>query len=255
LLQAVRAAQDDAAKNGRDPWLYVLREAWLRIVLLDFAGARRLCDAAQSRPTRHPTHQLQTLGLVAQGYDELEQGRHESALASFAQAREPGRTGKFFLHWLWRMTAHQGSCDVLLRCRKVPAARAESARLLEAALSTADPHLHVMALDTAARVALAEGERPAAERVIRRALGVLEQADVPTVAWRVHATAWDLHRGARDRASTSTAQHQRDLAVAAVLRLAGSLDHSEPLRAKFLAAGPVRRIFEGARVAESEAAR
>jgi hypothetical protein len=30
--------------NGNDPWILVFREAWLRTVVLDFDGARRLCD-------------------------------------------------------------------------------------------------------------------------------------------------------------------------------------------------------------------
>ena len=250
VLEVVRTGQELAAKNGTDPWLFVLREAWLRTVLMDFEGARHLCELQLSRTMGHPASQLKTIGLIAEGYAQLERGRHDRAIAAFTEAREPGRTGKFFLHWLWRSTAQQGLCEALLCCRDVSAARLESDGFLDAAVSTADPHLHALALDIAARVAEAEGRGRAAECAMQQALAVLEQSDAPTVAWRVHATAWDLHRHA---GNCVVASKQRALAVSAVELLANSFDPGEPLRATFLAARPVQRIFDAMRAPEDAA--
>ena len=126
LLQVVRTGQELAAKNGSDPWLFMLRERWLRTVLMDFEGARLLCERQLSRPVRHPTSQLKAIALVADGFEALERGNHNRAIASFTEARDPGRTGKFFLHWIWRITAHKRVCEALLSGANVPAARRES---------------------------------------------------------------------------------------------------------------------------------
>jgi len=50
----------------------------------------------------------------------------------------------------------------------------------------------------------------------------------------------DLYREAGDHASSS---RHRELGASAVLRLADSLDDDEPVRAQFLAAGPVRGLL------------
>lgn len=44
LMRIIRAGTAMAEKNGSDPWLFSFREAWLRTVIRDFAGARQLCD-------------------------------------------------------------------------------------------------------------------------------------------------------------------------------------------------------------------
>ena len=49
LVQLLRAGREIAEKNGNEPWLFVFREAWLRTTVLDFAGARQLCEAMVAR--------------------------------------------------------------------------------------------------------------------------------------------------------------------------------------------------------------
>src|SRR5262249_47522071 len=51
LVKLLRAGREVAQQNGNEPWLFVFREAWLRTVLLDFAGARELCDSPAARST------------------------------------------------------------------------------------------------------------------------------------------------------------------------------------------------------------
>jgi hypothetical protein len=72
LLQLVTEGRELAAKNGNDPWLFVFREAWLRTLVFDFEGARRLCDSVISSTTVYPTAQPKTIARIAQGYAELE---------------------------------------------------------------------------------------------------------------------------------------------------------------------------------------
>jgi len=45
VLQIMRDGKEMAEKNGNDPWLFNFREAWLRMLALDFEGSTRVCDA------------------------------------------------------------------------------------------------------------------------------------------------------------------------------------------------------------------
>src|ERR671924_2389304 len=45
VLQIVRDGREMAEKNGNDPWLFNFREAWLRMLTLDFEGSARVCEA------------------------------------------------------------------------------------------------------------------------------------------------------------------------------------------------------------------
>jgi hypothetical protein len=72
VLRIVRTNEEIAEKNGSDPWLFMYREAWLRTLAMDFAGARRVCDELMHRSV-YPTGQAQTIGLLAAGFEALDQ--------------------------------------------------------------------------------------------------------------------------------------------------------------------------------------
>ena len=239
LLQLARMGQEMAARNGTDPWLFVLREAWLHILVLDFDGAGRLCYQALSAATPQPASQLTTIAWIADGYSLLEQGKYAQAIECFERVAEPPSTPKFFLHWLWRMTARHGLADAWLIRGSPAEARRHAGVLLEAALASADPHSHAFAWELQARVAAAGQDRQAAEGAIRQALDVLEAHDVPTMAWRVHATAWEV---------LGDALHL-ERAATCVGALADSFPAGEPLRETFLSAAPVKRIVDNLRKA------
>src|SRR5258708_31173956 len=44
LSQLLQEGKQIAEKNGNEPWLFNFRAAWLRTLVFDFLGARRLCD-------------------------------------------------------------------------------------------------------------------------------------------------------------------------------------------------------------------
>jgi hypothetical protein len=107
-------------------------------------------------------------------------------------------------------------------------------------LSTAEPNLHALAWDLEARVAMAEKDWVGAEEKIERGLAVLHKFEIPTTAWRVHATRSDLCRQAK---SEIAAEAHRAHAETIILALANSFAPDDPLRDVFLAAAPVRRIL------------
>lgn len=243
LAHLLRAGKETAEENGNAPWLFFFREAWLRAAILDFAGAQELGERVLARSTApHWRAQAQTIAGIAGGYVSLQQGAYDDALRRFAEVVDPAGNPKFFLHWYWRMYAQLGRSDAWLASGHVPEARREADHFLESALSTAEPNLHALAWDADARVAMAEKDWKGAEQKITKGLAVLDAFEIPTTAWRVHATRWDLHRRSRNDAAAKAA---RARAEAILVALAGSFAPDDPLRHAFLAAAPVRRILGG----------
>jgi DNA-binding winged helix-turn-helix (wHTH) protein/tetratricopeptide (TPR) repeat protein len=240
LMQILHSGRQMAAKNGNDPWLFAFREGWLRTVVLDFDGARRLCEEVSAAPTEYPTAQPQTIARLAAGQAALESGRYDEAGASFRHVLDPERTPKFFLHWYWRMNARLGLCNVWLASGRHIEARREADGFLDAALSTDDPNLQALAWEAQARVAAAEEDWKTAHEDIQRALAVLERFEIPTVAWRIHATGSELYRRAKDG---EAAEVQRAQAEALVRGLATSFGPDESLGDSLLAAARSRGIL------------
>lgn len=240
LLRIVREGREMAEKNGNDPWLFNFREAWLRTVALDFAGARHLCEIIMRPDAEYPTSQPKTIAKVAAGYAELDRNRYDQAIEYFTQVRDPQFAPKFFLHWFWRMTAQLGLSNVWLETGNIAKARLEADGFLESSLSTDDPHLQALAWELKARVAMVEKQWRASEEYMQKALLILEKFEVPVAAWRVHATAWHLYQNIDDN---KTAETHRACAEACVLKIASSFQEDEPLRNSFLAAAPVRQVL------------
>ena len=253
LMRIIRAGTAMAEKNGSDPWLFSFREAWLRTVIRDFAGARQLCDTL-SRTTgeqsqRQPvtwilspprrTSRSRTIARLATGYADLEHGRYEEATRQFQAILDPEITPKFFLHWYWRMNAQLGLCNVWLAAGDLRRARTEADRFLESACSTAEPNLQALAWEAQARIEMAGQNWTAALDRIQKGLAIVETFGIPVAGWQVHATYWDVCRLTRDDAAAETHRAQ---AEAALDSLADSFDADDPLRQLFLSAPEVRRI-------------
>jgi hypothetical protein len=96
-----------------------------------------------------------------------------------------------------------------------------------------------LAWEANTRVAMAELDVPRARDCVAKALSAMEGFEVPLAAWRVHATASELHSSAdRDLAARHLA-----LSRETILKLANSLPAEEPLRRIFLSALMIRRIL------------
>jgi tetratricopeptide (TPR) repeat protein len=239
-LKVMRTAGERAEKNGNDPWLLNIREAWLRTIALDFDGARRLCDNMIRSNPGYPKGQPKTISRFATANAALAQANYDEALQNFKQILDKDVTPKFFLHWYWRMQAQLGLGSVWLASGHLLNARTEANRFLESALSTADPNLQALAWDLEARVAIAERDWAVGERDIEKALAILDRFQIPTVAWRIHATAREMYRLLKKNKEAET---HGERAVECILALANSFAPDEPLRESFLAAVPVSRIL------------
>lgn len=242
VLRIVRDGQAMAAKNGNEPWLFTFREAWLRMVALDFEGARRLCEGMIGSGPRYPTDQPQVIAFVAEAHAELERGDHERAIVAFTKVADARSPGKFFLHWLWRMTARLGLCDASLASGDLERARESCDLFLRKALATSEPSLRALAWDRKAKLAMAAGDDTAAHGHIQKALSAMESFAIPMAAWEINATACELNaRAGRD----AEADAHRAVAAACLAGVADSFTPDEPLRASLLAAARKRQRAMG----------
>jgi tetratricopeptide (TPR) repeat protein len=237
VLRNIRAGYEMAEKNGNDPWFYNFREAWLRTLAFDFEGARGVCESAMRRNSEYPTTQARTIARIAAGYADLHSRQYDRAIRCFRAVQDPKQTPKFFLHWIWRMTAQHGLSNVWLEAGDLSNARKDADSFLESALSTSDPYLHVLAWEMSARVAIKRQEWIHAEESIRKALAVLHNFEIPLAGWRAHATAWEFYR--QTNKSAAAKQHRQD-ARTAIFIIANSFQPEEQLRKLFLSAAPIK---------------
>jgi DNA-binding winged helix-turn-helix (wHTH) protein/tetratricopeptide (TPR) repeat protein len=247
VLQIVRHGREMAEKNGNDPWLFNFREAWLRMVALDFEGSSRVCDDILRMKTPYPVGQPQTISRIARGYSaiakaysELDHGQYGRAIEFFNEVRDSQTTPKFFLHWVWRLTAQLGIADAWLQSGDIEKASAEADGFLHSALQTAHPHLQALAWEMQTRVAITKEDWRRADDCIHKGLEIIGRFEVPVAGWQVHATAWRLFQS---RQQYAEAESHRQRAQADIFKIADSFPKGEPLRDVFLSAMPIARIL------------
>ncbi|HET7107418.1 MAG TPA: AAA family ATPase [Candidatus Acidoferrum sp.] len=251
LMQIIREGKAAAEKNGNSAWLFIFREAWLRILVLDYEGARQLGESVGDGEAGHLRGQPKTIAKVAKGYLEIERGNYEQAVVCFEDVLDPELTPRFFLHWYWRLQAQLGIANAWLAAGNLHSSQTGAELFSEFALSTSDPNLHALAWDLQARIAVAQRNQKLAEESLEKGLAILEQFEVPVSAWRVHATAYDLYR----HKTKKLAEMHRARAEAYMRNLADSFAPDEPLRNSFVSAQSIRRVLNPAGTHASSNAR
>jgi len=141
--------------------------------------------------------------------------------------------------WYWRMQLELGLTELWLSKGDLSQARTQAERFLDTTLATAERTWQALAWEANARVALAELRTEHALKCIAQALSTIQGFEAPLAAWRVHATAAELHACAKNR---DLAEHYRNLSQATILKLANSLPKDEPLRNTFLSSRLVAKI-------------
>jgi len=243
MLQIVRRERELGRKNESEAWIWVLGEAWLRLLCFDFAGVHRVAEVTMSSDVESHAIWSRTAARIAAGYEEITKDNYEKAWGLFAQVRDHDITPKFFLHWHWRMHAALGATEARLSAGDIPNARREADGLLESALSVTDPNLRAFAWEMNSRVARVEGHGREARAHIENALAVLDKLEIPVSGWQVHRTAGDL---CEDEGDHAKANQHRARAQELIMKIADSFEPGEPLRASFLAVPQIHRLREQA---------
>jgi len=235
LRGAVESGMELAEKNGNQPWraLFAAMLGWLHMQSFDFAGARRIAEGLLQTHAEEPAGQVRTIAKLTIAYADLASGQAESALPLFLKVRDRQRTPKFFLQWYWRMISEFGLVGAYLELGNLEQASTAAEQFLEDALTTDDPALRAPAWDAMARVAARKGEVKRTFECMEQAFASLEHHDLPSVAWRLHATAAKLHIQIRD---FEVSERHCQEATSSLKRAAASFGARDPLRQSLLGA-------------------
>jgi tetratricopeptide (TPR) repeat protein len=255
LRGAVESGMELAEKNGNQPWraLFAAMLGWLHMQAFDFTGARRLAEGLLKTHAEEPAGQVRTMAVLTIAYADLANGQAANALELFLMIRDRQRTPQFFLQWYWRMISEFGLVGAYLELGNLDQAHVAAEQFLEDALATADPALRAPAWDAMARVAAGKGDLTRALEFMEQAFASIESHDLPSVAWRLHATEAQLHLQMRD---FDAGERHCLRAVSSLQRAAASFGESDPLRRSLLdAAATLRANFhrelDAARVASA----
>jgi DNA-binding winged helix-turn-helix (wHTH) protein len=242
LLRVIAAAQSVVEKNGTAPWRGIFQAllAWLKFQACDFRGAATLADELLAIHVEEPAGQVRTMAMVTSGFAALASGAPERAVGVLSRACGRQLLPRFFLDWYWRMIGRLGLSHALLAVGRDAEAGIQAAAFFEAARSTADPALKAMAFHLDACIAVRGQDWDRAWASLNQAFSIMHLRPVPAVEWRLHATAYELHRRTGDGAA---AAHHRARAAAILEDLVHSLPPEEPLRESFLSAPVVRAIL------------
>jgi DNA-binding winged helix-turn-helix (wHTH) protein len=245
-LQTLTANIMLADKNGeryRAQTLQLYR-AWIHLHAMDFPAVQEICGSVLPSFDDPAGGPWRRFCLALAGSAEAASGRYEAAEQHLLAARGEMDRRPLIHDWYSRMILEGALSELWLAKRDLAHARLEAERFLELTRATAERTWQALAWDTNARVATAERDFNRAQTCIDHALSTMEGFEVPLAAWRAHGTAAELYARLGNNAA---AEQHRALSRATILRLADSLPHDEPLRARFLSAPAVRRIVDPAR--------
>jgi tetratricopeptide (TPR) repeat protein len=241
LRGAVESGIELAEKNGNQPWrgLFAAMLGWLHMQAFDFAGARLIAEKLLKTHAEEPAGQVRTMAMLTTAYADLATGQPGNALKLFLEVRDRQSTPKFFLQWYWRMIAEFGLVGAYLDLDDLEQASAASEQFLEDALTTEDPALRAPAWDAMARVAMRKDDLPRASECIEQAFASIQNHDLPSVSWRLHASAARLQTALRDFAK---AESHNVEAASSLSRAAASFGGNDPLRRSLLKAAETLKI-------------
>ena len=241
LRGAVESGMELAEKNGNQPWrgLFAAMLGWLHMQAFDFAGARQIAENLLETHVEEPAGQVRTMAMLTIAYADLANGQPGDALKLFLQVRDRQPTPKFFLQWYWRMIAEFGLVGAYLDLDDLQHASAAADQFLEDALTTEDPALRAPAWEAMARVAMRKGDLPRALECMEQAFASIQNHDLPSVSWRLHASAARLQTELGDLGKTE--RHNVE-ASSSLNRAAASFGGNDPLRLSLLKAAETLKI-------------
>ena len=199
---------------------------------MDFEGARRYCEqtlepALQSRDLFSYFLGQNLLGKVYLGMQD-----YPRAFSCFNEITRRVEGEGLLMDGIFYSLFHQGFCEYWLAQGNLRQARREATRLCELAMLPPERTYLAIGHQLLAKVAIAEQAWDEAQAQVSRALAIVEGAEVPLAAWRVYATAAELHRC---KGHTVEVETYRRRGVEVIQALADSLDDNDLLRPSLLA--------------------
>jgi tetratricopeptide (TPR) repeat protein len=241
--RTLTTAIEIARKNENAPWLDILTGLFgsLHFEACDFAGAAQIASSRLPASSVDCVAPSQMHLLVVSGAAELGLGHVDRARVRFSAVRAFPRQDLPIVHWYWRVQAQLGLVETMLAAGDVATARAEITDVTAAVANLDEVLVRARAWESRARVELMDDAIDSAEASIGQALECLARHDVPSAAWRVHATAAAILR----RTDPSLAASHAERARAILTRMAESLDDHPRLRQSLVDMPATRALLHG----------
>jgi tetratricopeptide (TPR) repeat protein len=168
--------------------------------------------------------------LIMSGVAHMECGNLELANAYLTESANLYAGSRIAFDWYFHMPLYCAFAELHLRQNNVPLAREAVEKLRAVTSNNVNFGWRARTCEVSARVAIEESDLTKAESEIRAALNVVQEHDVPLVAWRVHAAASALYKKTGDLALA----HEHLATCQSILsRFAETFDADEPLRHGF----------------------
>jgi predicted ATPase len=239
--EALRASEErmkTVQKNGGFKTAAEQTQGSLYLYAMDFAGAHQIFETALPLVTQMPV--LRRQGLICAASAEIGLGKYDRGLNLLLTCRAEMDGLALMNDWHNRMPLQCAMTEAWLCKGDLTKARTEAEQFLKVTQATEEHTYRALAFETNARVSIAEDDPAMALEHIEKAVREMEGYEVPLAAWRVHATAHDIHQRLGD--STRANEH-RELSSVTIMKLANSLPEEEPLHKTFLSAPLIRTIL------------
>jgi DNA-binding winged helix-turn-helix (wHTH) protein/tetratricopeptide (TPR) repeat protein len=229
-------------RNGNNYGARTLRiyRIWVLYHCMDYPGVldacRRIADRSESaieieagfdEPILPAEVRLCSIltGLAHAGL-----GNTDEALTCLHAVQEQMEGHPVIFDWYWRLSVESGLAELWLAKGDLARATLQAERALELALATDERTYQALAWDVRARVALRAADLASAEKVIEKALLIIQEYETPLADWKVHTSACCVYDAVGDH---SSARKHRRLAAEEKTSLANSLSQNDPLRHGF----------------------
>jgi hypothetical protein len=179
--------------------------------------------------------------LLVRAGAELGLGHLREAMRIFSAMRATTSNDQPIIQWYWRLQAQLGLAESALAAGDLPRARDEISHLTDAVADLDETMIMALAWECRARVDLARNAPDSAAVSIGRALQTLAVCDVPSAAWRVHATAGAIRKFTDPPRAAADAERAREIVAA----LANSLEGHGRLRQSFVSMPMIQAILRG----------
>lgn len=189
MFTVIERALALAQKNAHTPWVlhFQLQKAWLLTQAGDFAGARELCLPIYEQVRAGAAGSLYFFSLIILIQLETGAEQPEASQAYVSEVTERLEQNPLAIDWVLKFTLQQGLAEFWLRQEVWDKAREAALELQAQAACSGEQTYQVMADYFLARCALGEKDDQAGKEHLERAEVVLQQQELPVVAWRVAA--------------------------------------------------------------------
>jgi DNA-binding winged helix-turn-helix (wHTH) protein/tetratricopeptide (TPR) repeat protein len=206
---------------------YQILMAWLHVEAGDHAGAKKYCEEALSKSSGEwftfiSVHCSAILGRALLGLKDYTGAAR--CFETFFQAKKneilPVFSNYFF-------PACLGACETWLALGEFRQARHYAEQLQNRAVGAPERTYLALSYCMHAEIFLKEGPFDEAESQIAEALNIIEQAELPLAAWRVHATAEKFYSRLGETHRADICQRKKQ---GVIQKLFQSMPGSDPLQ-------------------------